>query len=156
MTQSKMTSRPLSWMALDTVFFSIPDHNKEIQEENPVLPRLLAHGSSQVTLELPTVLRASLNLSAASRAGETEPQGNCLDFFWSPGNSTQDSFKRLPKANLANIAGAFKFCFSLGGFILTTSASSHHKLLTPKPARADKLRQQRRLPHSKHNPRERW
>lgn len=68
-------------MALDIIFFSIPDQNKEMQEEDSVLPHLLAHCSSQVTLELPAVLRASLNLSTASRAGETEPQGNCLDFF---------------------------------------------------------------------------
>lgn len=70
MTWNKMTSHPLSWMALDIVSFSIPDQNKEMQEENSVLPHLLAQGSSQVTLELPTVLRASLNLSTASRGGK--------------------------------------------------------------------------------------
>lgn len=91
MTWDKMTSLPLSWMALDIVFFSITDQNKEMQEEDSVLPHLLTHGSSQVTLELPTVLRAALNLSTASRGGTTEPQGNCLVFFWSPGNSTQGS-----------------------------------------------------------------
>lgn len=69
------------WMALDVVFFSIPNQNKEIQEETPVLPHSLAHEVSQVTLELPTVIRASWKLSAASRGGETEPQGDYLDFF---------------------------------------------------------------------------
>lgn len=97
MTGNKMSSRPLLWMALDMVFFSIPDQNKEMQEENPVLPHLLAHCSSQVTLELPTVLRASPKLNAASRGGETEPQGNYLDIFWSPCNSTREGKKRLPK-----------------------------------------------------------
>lgn len=91
MAWNKMTSLSLSWMALNRVFFSIPDQNKETQEESPVLPYFLAHSGSQVTLELPTVLKASPNLSAASRGGETEPRGNYLDFFWSPGNSTQDS-----------------------------------------------------------------
>lgn len=60
MTWNEASSCPWSWMALDVVFFSIPDQNKEMQEGNPVLPHSLAHGSSQVTLELPTVLRASL------------------------------------------------------------------------------------------------
>lgn len=143
MTWDKMTSQPLSWMALDIVFFSIPDLNKEMQEEDSVLPHLLAHGSSQVTLELPTVLRAALNLSAASRGGEAEPQGSCLDFFWSPGNSTRGSLKRLPKASLASTTGAFKSCFSLGGFILTSTAYSHYKHLISKTIRAGKLRHQR-------------
>ena len=81
MTGNETSSHPLSWMALDVVFFSIPDRNKEMQEENPVLPPSLAHCSSEVTLELPTVLRAPAKLNAASRGAETEPQGNYLDFF---------------------------------------------------------------------------
>lgn len=33
MTGNEMSSHPLSWMALDVVFFSIHDQNKEIQKK---------------------------------------------------------------------------------------------------------------------------
>lgn len=62
MTGNGTSSHPLSWMALDVVYFSILDQNREMQKGNPVLPHLLVHCSSQVTLELPTVLRASPKL----------------------------------------------------------------------------------------------
>lgn len=131
MTRNKASSRRLLWMVL--VFFSVPDQNKDRQGENPVLPHSLARCSSQVALELPTALGASPKLSAASRKGETEPQGSHLDFFCPVMAFGGQS---------SHMVRALMFYSPLGRFLLTT-ACSHYQILASEIARAGKLGHQR-------------